>query len=239
MSTRPIVTRTVGAGAAGGVGTDASGVSAGVKAVCLEGRGSAVGVMAGAKIEDDAGAAGVSEGLEVEAGEISRTRSVRRSMSSVLAVVVGRANGSRGEIEMDGDACDAELVSEAATSGAIVGVGERVALGELEEVRAGASGALDERGEAGETGWLERSGETVGVGAVLRAGWAEDDGAEKTGAEVSGRSSVKRAGATLDSKREARRGWTVALVGARERWTRWRRKFMRPPFRGRAGGGPD
>lgn len=239
MSTRPIVTRTVGAGAAGAVGTAARGASAGVEAVGVEGKGSAVGVMAGAKIEDDAGVAGVSDGLEAEAGEISRTRSVRRSMSRVLVVVGGRAKGSRGEIETDGDACDAELVGEAATSGAIVGTGERVALGELEEVRAGASGALDESDETGKTGWLEKSGEFAGAGAVLRVGWVEDDEAEKTGAEVSGRSSVKRPGATLDSKREARRGWTVALVGARERWMRWRRKFMRPPFRGRAGGGPD
>src|ERR1051326_3935687 len=231
MSTRPIVTRTVGvAGGATGGGRAAAvagDVAARISGTAARGAGAIVGV---------------EEGTAVAVGatiwviwEISRMRSVIRSTSSVFVGVSAGAAGAGVGIFSSAGVIAARVARLGASEG-------RSAIGEgdgAEEIRVVAGGANVAAviGAGGGTGVraISMRGSSM-IGAAGALGRAIDCGGG--GATVSRVCSTKFVGAALFSKRDASRGCSVAVVGASERCRSVRRKLlMTRSSPGRAGGG--
>lgn len=229
-----MVTRMVG-GAEGGTSGSAAGVAE-------EERGTAIGdSVAGAiaaAATEEAGATGAGEMPAPDAGELSRMRSVTRSMRSVLTEGGGREKVSRaaiaGGVEKDG-ACASGATGAGFATGK-TGEAESSA-GTAGIADGGAAGRGFATGGDGATGEeISERGKATCDAALATA--REDAAATGAAAAVSMRSSVNRTGAAADSKREGMRGWMVA-AGASVRWRSWRMKlFMRPRVRGKGGGGP-
>lgn len=236
ISTRPIVTRMIGAAAGG-----PNGLGAGVveeESGGTIGSRDAGGAGAGADAGTGEGAAAATETPLPDAGEISRTRSVTCSIRSVLGEGGGNEKFSRAPL------LDAAVKGRAGAGGAS---GDGAGAGELTGVATG--GGDENPGGGAETGGSPIEGSDTAVFAVSGGGAAdgaaksviEGKGAAAAGpaATVSMFDSENRAGLGVNSKREGRRGWTVA-VEASERSSKRRRKvLMRPPVQDTSGGGPD